>query len=177
MKLKEAIDIINKELDKNMKKKTIKTGGGTFGDAYDEVNGRKVFNDRKMIELISQVIQIDEHFIQINKAINMNMFDMKFKLKRKKSGIKDRFNTELMTYIEIKIDEDYKNKLDIDIQELKDDYLNNIYNRYNGVQEENNCNNFQNNLSKLNLTIEDFKNLLGQYNLLSQQEKESLKLL
>ena len=175
MKLREMLEKINTILSENMKKEVIQTSD--YGYKYDEVNGRKVIHDMNIKSFICEESGIGSLYVNINKAVNLDFLGIKFKLKRKKSGLKSSYDyTDRLTYSEIIINKEFEDKLDIELDQLHIDYRNDIQKEYRKTEERqlSNINKFKDSLKGLNMTVEQFKELREQYELLSYFEKDLL---
>lgn len=175
MKLNELLEKVNNILDENLKRKIINTSD--YGYKYDEENGRKVYDDYRFKDLICELSDIGSLYVNITKAVNLEMLGITFKLKRKKSGMKSNYNySDRMTYSEIIINDAYTNKLDLELEQIQADYKNSIVQNREAEKNRNieKVDNFKKLLSEYGLNVEQFKMLNNEFEMLNFTEKRLL---
>lgn len=175
MKLNELLEKLNNIFDENMKKEVIKISDYNY--KYDEEKGRTVINEYKIQDIISSIADISGFHVAITKSVNLEMLGLKFKLKRKKSGLKSDWNySDKMTYVSIEIEDQYSDKLDIELEQLQADYKNSIVQNREAEKNRNieKVNNFKKLLKEYGLTPEQFKMLDNEFEMLNFTEKRLL---
>lgn len=172
MTLRELLKKVNEELAENMKKEVIYKGNYK----YDAENGRKVISEYDIKNIINKYESI-VGWINISNAVNMEFYGITFKLKRKKSGLKSSYDyREKLTYSEIVINEEFKDKLDIELKKLQEDNKNEIKQReqYEKTKSQSRINSFVEDLNRCGMSVSQFKEMLDKYELLSYIEQRML---
>lgn len=168
MLLRELLNAINKTLSENMEKEVIRVG---YRD-YDMIRGRQRFEENDIERLVQEITSTEE-FVYIDRAVNMTFLGIKFRLKRERSGL---YNNAL-TYTQINIEKEYEDKLDINIEELKNEY---IESKKRIMEERDkkrlkNVTEFKSELKRHNISLRDFLSLEERYASLTREEKYMLK--
>ena len=174
MRLSELLEKVNQELKDNMNKEIIKNGRN-----YDYENGRKSIGEYTLKDIIAENSDniIENWNIQINGGVNLNFFGIKFKLKRVRSGIVSFYGgTNQLIYSEITVIKDFEDKLDYNIEKIKEEYQIAFDKKIedNRQKEQRNANNLKEKIDKLGIDVFEFEKLANEFNNLNWREKDIL---
>ena len=168
MKLKEVLEQVNNILKENLEKPVIELGG--YKEEYDFKNGRIIYDDIRLEKLLRNEFNLS--YISISNSNEFKYAEIKFIIKKKKSGIISDF-TNKMTYSEITIKDDYIDYLNKEIEEIEHEYKIKIEQNRENQKKKNleDINSFELELKKYNMSLEEFKNLMSKYNTLPYEYK------